>query len=105
MRSTAHFKAHPIHPALIPFPFAFLWGAALFDLLYLVTSRVDLTATARHLTVAGIAAGLLAAIPGVIDYVYAVPPKSSGKRRATRHAIGNVAALAMFGISWFLRAP
>ena len=105
MRSTAHFKAHPIHPALIPFPFAFLWGAALFDLLYLVTSRVDLTATARHLTLAGIAAGLLAAIPGLIDYVYAVPPKSSGKRRATRHAIGNVAALALFGASWFLRAP
>lgn len=105
MRSTAHFKAHPIHPALIPFPFAFLWGAAIFDLLYLATRRVDLTVTARHLTIAGIAAGLLAAIPGVIDYLYAVPPESSGKQRATRHAIGNVTALALFGVAWFLRAP
>ncbi len=105
MRSTAHFKAHPIHPALVPFPFAFLWGAAFFDLLYVVTSRDEFTATAAHLTVAGIAAGLLAAIPGVIDYIYAVPPDSSGKQRATRHAIGNVAALALFGVGWFLRAP
>lgn len=104
MRSTAHVKAHPIHPALIPFPFAFLCGAALFDLFYLVTSRDEFTLTAAHLTVAGIAAGVLAAVPGVIDYLYSVPPNSSGKQRATRHALGNVAALVMFAVAWFLRA-
>jgi uncharacterized membrane protein len=27
MRSAAHFQGHPIHPMLIPFPFAFLTGA------------------------------------------------------------------------------
>ena len=32
MRSRASFRGHPIHPALIPFPFAFLYGAFLFDL-------------------------------------------------------------------------
>lgn len=105
MRSTAHFKAHPIHPALIPFPFAFLWGAAVFDLLHLVTGRPEFTITASHLTVAGVAAGVLAAIPGVIDYIYAVPPNSSGKKRATRHALGNTAALLLFVFSWVLRSP
>ena len=28
MRSKASYKGHPIHPALIPFPFAFLYGAS-----------------------------------------------------------------------------
>jgi nitrite reductase/ring-hydroxylating ferredoxin subunit len=41
----------------------------------------------------------------VIDYIYAVPPNSSGKTRATRHAIGNVTALLLFLASWFLREP
>ena len=103
MRSRAHVKAHPIHPALIPFPFAFLWGAAIFDLLYLSTGRVGFTGTAAHLTAAGLIAGVLAAIPGAIDYFYAVPPRSSAKQRATKHALGNATALALFLASWLLR--
>ena len=31
MRSTAHIKGHPIHPMLIPFPFAYLLGSAALD--------------------------------------------------------------------------
>lgn len=104
MRSRAHIKGHPVHPSLIPFPFAFLWGAALFDLAYLVSDRLVFTVTASHLTIAGIAAGLLAAVPGVIDYLYAVPPRSSARQRATKHAAGNVTALLIFFSAWWLRA-
>lgn len=103
VRSRAQIKAHPIHPALIPFPFAFLVGGTLFDLSGLLLDRVDFFVTAGHTIVAGIAAGLLAAIPGAIDYVYAVPPKSSGKSRATKHALLNVTALILFGVAWTLR--
>lgn len=103
MRSRAHVKAHPIHPSLIPFPFAFLIGALFFDALGRFGGRTELWQTGGHLTVAGIATGLLAAIPGAIDYIYTVPPNSSGKKRATRHALGNVTALALFAVSWFLR--
>ena len=105
MRSRAHFKAHPIHPSLIPFPFAFLWGAAIFDALHVVSGRTPLTITAGHLTLAGLIAGVLAAVPGAIDYLYAVPPNSSGKQRATKHAIGNVTALVLFLAAWLLRNP
>ncbi len=104
MRSHAQIKAHPIHPSLIPFPFAFLWGALLFDLAALLWDAPALGTTASHLIVAGVAAGVIAAVPGVIDYVMTVPPDSSGKRRATRHAIGNVSALALFTMAWFQRA-
>lgn len=103
MRSKAHYKAHPIHPALIPFPFAFLTGALLFDGLGYFAGRAAAGTTGAHLTLAGLAAGVLAAIPGAIDYLYSVPPLSSGKQRATRHALGNVTALALFAVAWFLR--
>ena len=103
MRSKAAIKAHPIHPALVPYPFAFLSGALLFDVLAVLSGRAAFHLTAEHLTVAGIAAGVLAAIPGVIDYVYTLPPNSSGKKRATTHALLNVSALVVFGAAWFLR--
>ena len=59
--------------------------------------------TGAYLTIAGIASGLLAAIPGAIDYLYTVPPASSGKKRATRHAVGNVLALSLFAGGFALR--
>lgn len=104
MRSRAQIKAHPVHPALIPFPFAFLTGAPLFDLAGLALDRADLFTTAGHMILAGIATGLLAAVPGAIDYVYTVPPNSSGKARATTHALLNVTALVLFAVAWTLRA-
>ena len=104
MRSRAQFKAHPIHPALIPFPFAFLIGATLFDLLGMATDKPEWSLTGGHLTVAGLAAGLLAAIPGAIDFIYTVPPASSGKKRAAQHAIGNVTALALFAAAFAARS-
>jgi nitrite reductase/ring-hydroxylating ferredoxin subunit/uncharacterized membrane protein len=103
MRSRARYKAHPIHPALVPFPFAFLTGALLFDLLARWTGDTTMGATGGYLTAAGLAAGLLAAVPGAIDYFQTVPPRSSGKQRATKHAVGNLAALAAFAIAFALR--
>ncbi|MEX2662995.1 MAG: DUF2231 domain-containing protein [Vicinamibacterales bacterium] len=103
MKSRASFRAHPLHPALIPFPFAFLSGAALFDMAAWIWRLDALSISAAHLTLAGIASGLLAAVPGVIDYLYTVPPASSGKARAMRHGAGNVVALALFGLAFATR--
>jgi nitrite reductase/ring-hydroxylating ferredoxin subunit/uncharacterized membrane protein len=105
MRSAAHFKAHPIHPALIPFPFAFLTGALLFDVAGLILDRGSFHQTAAHLGIAGVASGLLAAVPGAVDYLQSVPPRSSAKSRALRHALGNVTALVLFAAAWWLRGP
>jgi nitrite reductase/ring-hydroxylating ferredoxin subunit/uncharacterized membrane protein len=103
MRTTASLKGHPIHPMLIPFPFAFLTGALLFDAASRLFDKPEFGATGRHLTAAGIGAGLIAAVPGAVDYFTSVPPKSSAGERATKHALSNVAALAFFGASWFMR--
>ena len=105
MRSRAHVKGHPIHPALIPFPFAFLIGAPLFDALGMIIGRPAWGLTGGHLTIAGLTTGLLAAVPGAIDFFQTVPPRSSAKQRAARHAIGNVTALLLFAAAFVSRMP
>jgi nitrite reductase/ring-hydroxylating ferredoxin subunit len=45
----------------------------------------------------------VAAVPGFVDYLYAVPPESTGKRRATRHMLANLAAVALFALAWWMR--
>ena len=100
MRSQASIKGHPIHPMLVPFPFAFLTGAWGFALAGAISKRRELTSVSRHLVPAGVAAGVLAAVPGLIDYVGTVPPASSGKSRATKHALLNSAALGLCSLGW-----
>jgi nitrite reductase/ring-hydroxylating ferredoxin subunit/uncharacterized membrane protein len=81
---------------LIPFPFAYLVGSVCVDLWARAAHRRDWTRTARHMRLLGIGSALLAAVPGVIDYLTAVPPKSSAKERATKHALTNLSALGLF---------
>jgi nitrite reductase/ring-hydroxylating ferredoxin subunit/uncharacterized membrane protein len=103
MRSKASFRGHPSHPALIPFPLGFLIGALIFNSLGVWLDKPSFWTTGAHLAVAGVIAGLVAAAPGAIDYFYTVPPDSTGKRRATKHALVNLSALALFALSRWLR--
>ena len=89
MRSKAHFKSHPLHPILVAFPIAFFIGAFVFDLLSVLFGREVFWQTGNYMAIAGIAGALLAAIPGIIDYFYSVPPKSSAKKRATQGNLAN----------------
>ena len=99
MKSTAHLNGHPIHPMLIPYPFALLSGAAAFDLAASMTADRAWSRTARHMTAAGLGTALIAALPGIVDYFGTVPPRSSARRTATRHALSNVSALACFALA------
>jgi nitrite reductase/ring-hydroxylating ferredoxin subunit/uncharacterized membrane protein len=103
MRSSASLRGHPIHPALIPFPIAFLVGALAADAAGLLLDRPALWQTGWYLAIAGVIAALAAAVPGVIDYFRTVPPDSSAKQRATRHGLANVTATALFAVAWLLR--
>ena len=103
MRSRASYKGHPIHPALIPFPFAFLTGALLFDVAGWVAGRPGWALTGSHLAAAGVVAALIAAVPGLIDYRFTVPPASTAKTRATRHMLLNLSAVALVAAAWLLR--
>ena len=103
MRSRASIKGHPIHPALIPFPFAFLVGALAFDAAGVFMDRPAFWTTGAYLALAGVGAALVVAIPGFIDYFFTVPPRSSAKVRATKHMLLNLSAVALFAVAWGLR--
>ncbi len=96
MRSSAHVDGHPIHPMLIPFPFAYLLGSACVDTAAHIAGRPQWFSTARHMRTLGIASALVAAVPGIVDYFRAVPPRSSAARRATLHGLANLSALGLF---------
>jgi uncharacterized membrane protein/nitrite reductase/ring-hydroxylating ferredoxin subunit len=103
MRSKASFKSHPIHPILVCFPIAFLTGTVIADIITVFFNKPELAFTARLLNISGVGAGLLAAVPGVVDFLHTVPPKSSGKKRAAKHGITNVTMLSVFIIAFLLR--
>lgn len=103
MRSRASIKGHPIHPMLIPFPLAFLVGGFLFDLAGVILLRPGMWMVGHYLTITGVGTALVAAVPGLIDYFFTVPPQSSGKARATRHMIANLTVVGLFAVGWVLR--
>ena len=88
---------------LVGFPIAFIIGSIVFDLLAQLTENDAFTDSARYLIIGGIASALLAAIPGIFEFIYTLPPKSSGKDRAAKHGIMNVLIVALFGIILWLR--
>jgi len=103
MKSKAHLKSHPLHPILVSFPIAFFIGTFIFDGLGLMTNSSSLTLMGRYLNIAGVIGALIAAIPGVIDYFFTVPPESSARKRATKHGLINVLVLLLFTFVLFSR--
>ena len=99
MRSSAHIKSHPIHPMLIPFPFAYLAGSAAIGLWARATGRPAWYRTSAHMNTLGIGSALVAAVPGFVDYLFAVPPRSSARDRATKHMLANLSAVGLFTLA------
>jgi uncharacterized membrane protein/nitrite reductase/ring-hydroxylating ferredoxin subunit len=103
MRSKALLLGHPLHPMLVPFPVAFLAGAVVFDLVGRLAGASSWWRTGAYLSAGGIGTAIIAALPGLIDYLFTVPPNSSGQRRATKHATANLSAVACFTLAWWIR--
>ncbi len=103
MKSKAHIKGHPLHPILIVFPLAFFIGTFLFDALGLLLDKDSFWQTGYYLQIAGVGFALLAAVPGIIDYFFTVPPQSSAKKRATQHGLINIVVVLIHLATWFYR--
>ncbi len=103
MRSKAQFMTHPIHPMLIAFPMAFLFAAPAFDIAGVVMDWPRAWTTGAYLSIAAVVTGLIAGVPGFIDYLYVIPPNSSAKQRALQHMVVNVTALVLVAIGWAFR--
>src|ERR1044071_2104060 len=103
MKSRAHIKGHPLHPIMVSFPIAFYTGTLLFDILA-KTYSPEFLFTAYNLEIAALVAAGIAAIPGIIDYIYTVPPRSTAKKRGAKHALTNVGVIIFFTIALIYRA-
>ena len=103
MESRAKVLGHPIHPMLIVFPLGLLITAVIFDVIRLVTGNGYWAEVAYWMIAAGIIGGLVAAVPGVIDWA-SIPAGTRAKRVGLLHGIGNVVVVLLFAWSWLLRS-
>lgn len=103
MKSKASIKSHPIHPILVAFPITLFIGTFVFDILTAITQDQTFAKTGLYLNIGGVVCALLAAIPGIIDYYFTVPPQSSAKKRATKHGFLNLTVTVLFIGSLFLK--
>jgi uncharacterized membrane protein len=102
MKTPARIFGHPIHPMIIPFPFA-LWTFSLIaDLIYYFGNHDYLWVNVAFYTLfGGVIGAVLAAIPGIVDYFSIRDRKVSSI--AAWHARFNIIALLVFGASLYLR--
>ncbi|MEG4250309.1 DUF2231 domain-containing protein [Microcoleus sp. AT3-A2] len=99
--SSVAIAGHPIHPAIVLFPIAFLVGAAATDIGYWLTSDPFWARASVWLIGVGFAAGILAAITGFLEFfkVKRVRERSAG----WLHMGGNVAVMVLSLINLLLR--
>jgi uncharacterized membrane protein len=102
MESRFKLAGHPLHQMLIVFPLGLLATAVVFDVIFLVTDNPTWTQAAYYMIGAGVVTGLVAAVPGAVDWM-AIPGGTRAKRIGLIHGVGNVVVVLLFAISWFLR--
>ena len=102
MESRAKLLGHPLHPILIPFPLGLLITSFIFDIVYLITGNAIFSVVAFWMITAGVIGGLIAAVPGVIDWL-AIPHGTRARSIALWHLLSNVVAIVLFALSWLIR--
>ena len=70
-----------------------------FDVIFLVTDNPTWTQAAFYMIGAGVITGLMAAVPGALDW-WAIPRGTRAKRIGLIHGVGNVVVVALFALSW-----
>lgn len=103
MESRAKAAGHAIHQQMVVFPLGLLATAVVFDLIGLLFGNEQFTSAAYLMIAAGVLTGLLATVFGIIDYL-AIPAGTRAKRIGRLHGGGNLILLALFAVSWFMRA-
>lgn len=101
-KSTAKVAGHPLHPMIIPFPIAFFVSTLVTDVIYLNTGRAGFAEASMWLLGAGLASALLAAVLGLTDFLG--DRRIRAMRQAWMHMVGNVLAVALEAVNFYLRA-
>lgn len=99
--SSVNIAGHPLHPAIVLFPIAFLVGAFGTDIGYWLTTDPFWARASLWLIGSGFVAGIAAAITGFLDFfkVKRVRKRSAG----WLHMGGNVTVMVLSLINWIIR--
>lgn len=102
MKSTARIAGHAIHPMLVVFPLGLLATSLVWDICHLATGADRWGIIAFWTIVAGVVGGLVAAVPGFIDWL-AIPSRTRAKRVGRTHMILNLIVVGLFVVSLVAR--
>lgn len=102
MESQFKVAGHPAHPILVLFPLGLLGTSTIFDLIGAAGGERKWSNAAHLMVGAGVISGLIAAIPGTVDF-FAIPSGTRANRVGWLHGLGNVAVTGVFGASWLMR--
>jgi uncharacterized membrane protein len=102
MESRVKLLGHALHQQLVVFPLGLLATSVLFDVAGSLTGNAEFHRVAYWLILPGVAFGLLAAIPGWIDWA-GIPAGTRAKRVGITHGLGNTVVLLGFALSGWLR--
>jgi len=102
MRSRAAIGNHPIHPFLVALPVGAFFLALIGDVAYLRTRGLPWADFSGVAIGVGVLTALVAALFGFIDYT-GLAPGSAARRIGTSHMALNLAQVALYAASFYLR--
>jgi len=101
MKNLTRVGRHPIHPMLVPLPIG-LWVFSLItDIIFRASGNVVWASVAYYSMAGGIIGALLAAVPGLLDFLALKP--TGVKKIALWHMAINLTATILFSINLYLR--
>ena len=97
MYSKIKIAGHPVHPMLVAFPVAFYTATLACYIVYYANENPFWFQVGVVANIAGVVTAFLAALPGLIDWLY-IASDSAAKKTGLFHMVCNVLALVFFGI-------
>jgi len=102
MESRVRILGHGAHPILIVFPLGLLTTSLIFDVARIMSDNSQWAFAAYWMIAAGVVGGLVAAVPGLMDWL-SIPAGTRAKKIGLFHAVTNVIVLMLFAIGWWMR--
>src|SRR5882672_6801265 len=105
MYSKVKIAGHPLHPMLVSFPIACYAAACAAYVAYALGAEAFWFRLAVYANVAGVMSGVLAALPGFLDWAIGIPSDTPAKSTGLLHMSFNVVALFAFTADAILQWP
>src|SRR5688572_17661688 len=101
MKSKMSFAGHPLHPLLVALPIGLFAWALVSDIVYLSTDDKMWYDISFWTGIAAIATALVAALPGLVDYL-TLASGSDARGMGAAHGILNVTVVVLYGVAALL---